>query len=40
LEKAVEVLLADLKQHPLPVYKKPPFPNYHREETGATGGGK
>jgi tricorn protease len=40
LEKAVEVLLADLKQHPLPVYKKPPFPNYHREETTATGGGK
>jgi tricorn protease len=40
LEKAVEVLLADLKKHPLPVYKKPPFPNYHHEETTATGGGK
>jgi tricorn protease len=40
LEKAVEVLLEDLKKHPLPVYKKPAFPNYHREETGATGGGK
>jgi tricorn protease len=40
LEKAVEVLLADLKQHPLPVYKKPPFPNYHREEPATTGGGK
>ncbi len=39
LEKAVEVLMADLKKHPLPVYKKPAFPNYHREESTATGGG-
>jgi tricorn protease len=40
LEKAVEVLMADLKKHPLPVYKKPPFPNYHHEEGTPTGGGK
>ncbi len=29
LEKAVEVLLEDLKEHPLPEYRKPPYPNYH-----------
>jgi tricorn protease len=30
LEKAVEVLLADLEKHPIPKHKKPPYPNYHR----------
>jgi tricorn protease len=30
LEKAVQVLLADLEKHPLPVYKKPPYPIFHR----------
>jgi len=30
LEKAVQVLLADLEKNPLPVYKKPPYPNFHR----------
>ncbi|HXM45894.1 MAG TPA: PDZ domain-containing protein [Bryobacteraceae bacterium] len=30
LEKAVEVLLQELKEHPLPKYEKPPFPNYHK----------
>jgi len=30
LEKAVEVLMEDLREHPLPVHKKPPYPNYHR----------
>ena len=30
LEKAVEVVLAELKAHPLPKYKKPPYPNYHK----------
>jgi tricorn protease len=30
LEKAVEVLLAELKKNPPPVHKKPPFPNYHK----------
>ena len=29
LEKAVQVVLDDLKKHPLPTYKKPAFPNYH-----------
>jgi tricorn protease len=30
LEKAVELLLQDLVKHPLPVYHKPPYPNYHQ----------
>src|SRR5580700_1290741 len=30
LEKAVQVLLADLEKNPLPTYKKPPYPNFHR----------
>jgi len=30
LEKAVEVLMAGLKKNPLPVYKKPAYPNYHK----------
>jgi tricorn protease len=30
LEKAVEVVMQQLKEHPLPVYKKPAFPNYHK----------
>ena len=29
LEKTVEILLADLKNNPVPVHKKPPYPNYH-----------
>jgi tricorn protease len=29
LEKAVEVVLASLKKSPLPVHKKPAYPNYH-----------
>jgi tricorn protease len=29
LEKAVEALLSDLEKTPLPVHKKPPYPNYH-----------
>jgi tricorn protease len=29
LEKAVEVLLDQLKKNPLPKYKKPEYPNYH-----------
>jgi tricorn protease len=36
LEKAVELLLQDLAKHPLPVYHKPPYPNYHQ----GAGGGK
>ncbi len=30
LEKAVALLLADLEKNPVPVYKKPPYPNYHK----------
>jgi len=29
LERAVEVVLDLLKQHPLPFFPKPPYPNYH-----------
>jgi len=29
LEKAVQVLLEKLKQHPLPHFPRPPYPNYH-----------
>ena len=29
LEKAVDVVLQLMKQHPTPQYKRPPFPNYH-----------
>jgi tricorn protease len=31
LEKAVEVLLEELKKHPLPEGKRPAFPNYHQQ---------
>jgi tricorn protease len=31
LEKAVEILLAELKKHPPPAVKHPPFPNYQRK---------
>lgn len=37
LEKAVEVVLAELEKHPLPVYKRPEFPNYHRKAGAAAG---
>jgi len=29
LERAVEVVLEELKKNPLPSYPKPPYPNYH-----------
>ena len=29
LERAVQVVLDLLKEHPLPTYPKPPYPNYH-----------
>jgi tricorn protease len=28
LEKAVEILLMDLQKNPVPIYKKPAYPNY------------
>jgi tricorn protease len=31
LEKAVEVILDQLKKNPLPEYKKPEYPNYHQK---------
>jgi tricorn protease len=30
LEKAVEVVMQLLKDHPLPQYKRPLYPNYHK----------
>lgn len=36
LEKAVDLLLLDLEKHPLPVYHKPPYPNYHQNVGGGT----
>ncbi|MGI8744614.1 MAG: S41 family peptidase [Bryobacteraceae bacterium] len=38
LEKAVEVLMADLKKNPPPVYKRPEFPNYHKSGAAVTTG--
>ncbi len=32
LEKAVQILLEDLKAHPLPTYTVPPYPNYHQND--------
>jgi tricorn protease len=29
LEKAVEVLMQKLREHPLPKYEKPPYPDYN-----------
>jgi tricorn protease len=34
LEKAVQVALAELKEKPLPVHKRPAYPDYHTKETG------
>lgn len=31
LEKAVEVVMAELKKNPPPTYKVPPYPNYHKK---------
>ena len=32
LEKAIEVVMQQLKEHPLPTYERPGFPNYHQED--------
>jgi tricorn protease len=43
LEKAVQVVLEELKKHPLPHHKKPVYPNYYKEQErpgGGTGGGR
>ncbi|MGA2598845.1 MAG: PDZ domain-containing protein [Bryobacteraceae bacterium] len=40
LEKAVEIVMADLKKHPPAEHKRPPFPNYHKTAgAAATDGG-
>jgi tricorn protease len=33
LEKAVEIVMAELKKHPLTEHKHPPYPNYHKPST-------
>jgi tricorn protease len=30
LEKAVEVVMAELEKHPVPKFQRPPYPNYHK----------
>jgi tricorn protease len=40
LEKAVEVVMDLLKQHPLPKYAKPAYPNYHKNDDLGTEAGK
>ena len=32
LDKAIEVVMLQLKQHPLPQIKHPPYPNYHEHD--------
>jgi tricorn protease len=39
LEKAVELIMAEMKKKPLPKYEKPPYPNYHKSGPFTTGGG-
>jgi tricorn protease len=36
LEKAVQVVLEELKRNPLPKYHKPAFPNYHKGDRRST----
>jgi tricorn protease len=39
LEKAIAIALDQLKSNPLPMVKRPPFPNYHPKAATAVGGG-
>jgi tricorn protease len=32
LEKAIEVVMQELKEHPLPKYERPAYPNYHEHD--------
>ncbi|MFI5183774.1 MAG: PDZ domain-containing protein [Vicinamibacteria bacterium] len=32
LEKAIEVVMQQLKEHPLPQHPRPPYPNYHKAD--------
>ena len=40
LEKAVELVLAELKKNPPPSYPRPPFPNYYKPGLKEPGEGK
>jgi tricorn protease len=40
LEKAIEVILAELKMHPVREPKRPPYPNYYPKKPAATSGGQ
>ena len=39
LEKAVEIVMAELKKNPPPVHKRPPYPNFHKPPVTTTDGG-
>jgi tricorn protease len=39
LEKAVALVLEELKKNPPPKHQKPPYPNYHKKEQRTTGTG-
>jgi tricorn protease len=32
LDKAIEVVMQQLKEHPLPQYQRPAYPNYHEKD--------
>jgi tricorn protease len=32
LDKAIEVVMLELKEHPLPEFKRPAYPNYHEKD--------
>jgi tricorn protease len=32
LEKAIDVVMQELKEHPIPEIKRPPYPNYHEHD--------
>jgi tricorn protease len=32
LDRAVQYVMEQLKEHPLPTYQKPPYPNYHQHD--------
>jgi tricorn protease len=38
LEKAVEVVMAELEKNPVPRPKRPPYPRYQRAIGGTNGG--
>jgi len=39
LEKAIELVMAEIKKNPLPKYERPAYPNYHKSGPFTTGGG-